>query len=346
MSDYIPGSDADRFIKTTAYTAGQTRYPHPAGSRTEAQDISPRQVEQDTDFQNWQLSGLFTVPAVDLPLTIFLYVSSHIQTAETVQLQINLVTDSVKTTIFQTAVVVPARGAVQVQFNAVALGLMGQTLEVLLRSAEFLNIFQLFPSINIVQTFPADGSTLPLLFIPPANFQQIFPVNNNIEAVEQQDESNQEQQPLPPILLTTGIFEVPQGVFAVRPLVQLELSNFFDQTLTAEVEVNRLVRGTTTKERVLQETVEVTPNGARRLEINQVEGLPAEINLALSRTEEGDTLQPSVNLANVFMVAETVDLVLFIPAGQFMGILPIEPAGLPRRAVNLQYHLKQGGAES
>jgi hypothetical protein len=340
MSSYTPGPAADRYIKTTLFNAAHPRVSSPAVSRAAGAGALRLQFQNGGDFLNWQLSGLFMIPATGLPLTMFLYVSSQLDTAESVQLQVNKVAAAGKVTIFQTAVAVPAQGAVQIQFDLVALELPGQTVEVLLRSAEFLNIFQLFPSVNIVQTFPADGSTLPLLFVPPANFQQIFPV----------DEVNQPFQPggvnndLPPLSFTTGVLDVPQGVFAVRPLVQLELSSFFDETLTAEVQVNKLVRGTTTKELVLQETVAVPPHGARQLAIGSVEGLPVEVNLTLSRSAQGGTLQPAVNVANVFMVAEQINLVLFIPAGQFMGIFIPNTGATPFTGTAVRQLKRERGA--
>ncbi len=331
MSDFTPGTEKGSLVKITSFTSTDTRDSSQASLQAETIDTAPRQF-QDGDFMNWQLSGLFTIPTVDLPLTMFLYVSSQLDTTETVQIQVNRVTNSSKNTIFQTAVGVPAQGAVQVQFDAWSLGLIGQTVEVLLRSAEFLNIFQLFPSINIVQTFPADGATLPLLFVPPGNFQQIFPVNNN-NTVQQQG-SLSEEEPPPPILVTTGVLEVPQGVFAVRPQVELVLSSFFDEALTADVVVNRLVRGSTTKEQVLAETIAVPPFETRQRVLNDVEGLPVEINLSLSRTEEGNALQPAVNVSNLFISVQSVDLVLFIPPGQFQGIFTDSSAAL---------HMNTGG---
>lgn len=338
MSEFTPGIKMNRFVRRTVSNRKHTRDSFPASPQGEDSSMPLSQL-QNEDFQNWQLSGLFTVPTIDLPLTMFLYVSSQLDTEETVQIQVNMVVESGKNIIFQSAVGVPAQGAVQFQFDVGALGLMGKTVEVLLRSAELLNIFQLFPSVNIVEEFPADGATLPLLFVPPASFQQVFPIVNNTSTI--QPEASPQEEPLPPILLTTGVVEIPQGVFAIRPQVELVLSSFFDETLTADVVINKLVRGTTTKEQVLAETLIVPPMEARQLVINSVEGLPIEINLSLSRTEQGNSLQPAINVANVFMVTESVNLVLFIPPGKLMGILTDNAAGRQHANAGLR-RIKQG----
>ncbi len=346
MSDLTPDREKDSLINAKAFIADNSRDLSRSSQQAEDTDLTLKKF-QVGEFNNWQLSGLFTVPSVDLPLTMFLYVSSLINAAETVQLQVNAVTESGKNMIVQTAVIVPAQGAVQIRFDVGALGLMGKTVEVLLRSAEYINIFQLFPSVNIVETFPADGATLPLLFLPPSGFQQVLPFHNDNSISSLQQENSSLEEPLPPILLTTGVLEVPQGVFAVRPQVELVLSSFFDETLTADVVVNTLVRGTTSKEQVLSETVAVPPMEARQLVINNVEGLPIEINLTLSRTVQGRILQPAVNVTNVFMVAESVDLVMFLPPGKFMGIFTEDTAALhlasTGRSRSIQRNVKKGG---
>lgn len=269
-------------------------------------------AQQDEDFLNWETSGLFTVPMVANPLTVHIYVSSFIQDTVTVQLVINKLINPEKAIVFQTAVPVPGQGAIEIALDAGGLDLKGETIEVVFRSPDPDQYFQLMPSVDVVEFFPADGATLPLLFIPPGNFDRVFPGTGQTTAL----------QPPPPILRTTGIFDVPQGVFAVRPQVTVVLSSFSDETLTADVVVNRLVRGITRKETVLTRSVDVPPGEERQFTVDSVEGLPIEVNFTLTRDEMGFALLPSVHVTRLFTADNTVDSVLLVPAGGLMAVFP------------------------
>lgn len=295
------------------------------GPDTPAPRATVREAQQlEEEFLNQELSGLFTVPTVTLPLTMHIYVSSHISTAESVQFQVNQFTESGKRTVFRTALVIPALGATDTELDLGSLDLRGAILEVLFESPDPMQVFQLMPSVDIVETFPADGATLPLMFIPPANFSQVFPGEDGGEPAPAGADTGRALQEFPPIRSTTGIFDVPQGVAAVRPRVRVLLSSFSDESLTAVVEVNRLVRGTTGKELVLRETITVPANEERELVVENVEGLPIEVNLTLSRDAKGNALLPSVDVTRVFTSTDTVESVLLIPAGQFQGIFTEE----------------------
>lgn len=293
---------------------------HPAVRVSHSTEAVFQGRHDDVDFLNWELSGLFTVPTSTNPLTMNIYVSSHIDTAEVVQLQINKLTPTEKVSVFQTAVVVPGMGAIAVSLDVGPFNLRGETIEVIFGSPDPLQIFQLFPSVDVVELFPADGATLPLLFIPPGNFMQVFPVGNDAGSVTAATHEDDDDNEIPPIMLTTGIFDVPQGVFAVRPLVHVVLSSFSDEALEAVVEVFKLIRGTAGKERLLMRTVTVPPGEERQFTIEDAEGLPIEVNFTLSRDEQGDALLPSVQVTRFFTSDDEEESVILIPAGGMTGV--------------------------
>lgn len=277
---------------------------------TPLNESPPQRTFQDPNFLNVESSGLFVVPTDTNPLTMNIYVSSHVDTPEPAQLQINRVVNSSKSQIFDITAFVPAQGAIVASLDLQEFGLRGATIEVVFRSPDPTQLFELLPSVDVVEFFPADGATLPLEFIPPSYFTQVFPSDATTQPID--------QEPPPPIMVSTGIFDVPQGVAAAITEVHITLSSFSNEELQAVVEVNRLQNSQ--KEPVQNETIVVPPGAERELVLTGLDGLTVEVNLTLSRDQKGNALLPSVQVTVLFTSDGTEESQILIPAGAMMGV--------------------------
>lgn len=222
-------------------------------------------------------SGLFRVPQEE-NLTFNLYTVNPNPVPIPVTLEINQGVGgdgaALKETIFSQEVTVPPHESFRLTPEVPA----GAVVEVNARwtPAESLpgGGLPIIPTATVVQFFPADAGTLPHVTLAAGSF--VVPALPGTAAPGRQ------ALPLAPTgPITTGLIDIPQGVAAARPQIQLLLSSFAATPLTAAVVVRELVEHVPILEAISRQNVRVPAGGAAIVPLESVEGRTVKIDADL-----------------------------------------------------------------
>ncbi len=264
-------------------------------------------------------SGGFLIPRDSKPLSLRLYISNLSPQAQSISFQFNRLTDTVKIPLLSGSAAVPASGAVTIQFDPEALGLSGNIVEAVVKLPfEPPASSQLQPSLNLLQG-DNNGGLLPLVVLTVGDFGfvseeqvQLFkpkPQQKNIQSV-----------PSNLFSLTWGLVDIPEAEEGIQVETSIWLSSLSNQTEKAIVTVNRLIEGTTNKENVLTETVNIPAGQAEEVRVEGVEGSAVEVIIFIPFAAPPlpvlPLLTPSLTVTRRVEETGTADLVLFLSPGQ------------------------------
>lgn len=217
-------------------------------------------------------SGLFRVP-VEPNLMFNIYTINPHPTAVTTRLVVNKVVGAGaaarKEAILDRELTVPANESFRLSMEASA----GDAIEVnSIQQAAGTPLRFVTPSATVVQYFPADGGLTPQVTAAAGSF---------VAASARFNEAPQILPTAPTGRVTTGLIDIPQGVAAARPQVQLMLSSFADWPLTATITVSELVEHVATPQPIAQRTIQVGARGAAVVPFTSVEGRTVKFDVNL-----------------------------------------------------------------
>ncbi len=262
-----------------------------------------------------QTSGFFSLssvindpPPTSNPLTMHLFVSNFSTMIQTVTYELWRLTDSGKTLVQNGGITAPVAGVGVVDINAG--NFPGDTLEVVFGFTDLTQAMATAPSLVIFETFVADGATRPVFYVSTG----ALAFSGATETAGQSSTPT----PIPSaVTVTNGMFDVPQGVAAILPKVNIVLNNTTAHDQLANVTINSLPSGGFTKEVRFEKKMMVPAGRPLLIPIDAgstgIEGLASEIVLTLPTNAQSELLlEPSVNVTQVFTSDNTFEELLFI----------------------------------
>ncbi|MFO7246989.1 MAG: hypothetical protein FWJ62_03120 [Thermaerobacter sp.] len=231
-----------------------------------------------------QATAPFTTGALEIPdgdnLTLNLYAVNYSGQPARVDFAVDRLPDSGRAQrFFRQAVTVPAQGAGSLRLDAPP----GETIAIsVLLPAGLENLVA--PSATVVQFFPADAGTLPVVSAPPGAFvPTASPVGGSGGAGD--------------AVRTWGLLDVAQGVAAARPSLVLLAYNTDVESRTITLRIRNFVREVDRFDLLLEQSFTIPAGGTVRFETGEAEGRTVEVSVTGSRRVVPTLLQQQTFLA-------------------------------------------------
>ncbi|HEX6989165.1 MAG TPA: hypothetical protein VF282_06805 [Bacillota bacterium] len=226
-------------------------------------------------------TGALQIPEED-NLTLNLYAVNYADQPARVDFALDRLPDSGRAErIFRQALTVPAQGADSIRLDAPA----GQTVALsVLLPAELEGL--VVPSATVVQFFPADAGTLPVVNVTPPHFVPTGP-----DAADGADGGNGD------LTRTWGLLDVAQGVAAARPALVLIAYNTDTVPQQITLRIRSFVREVNRFDPLLERSFTVPGGGTVRFETSDPEGRTVEVAVTGSRRVVPTLLQQQAFLA-------------------------------------------------
>ncbi|HET7559266.1 MAG TPA: hypothetical protein VFK80_04840 [Limnochordia bacterium] len=271
---------------------GMWANPHPLGAREPAAGATPQRWPQPappTQVLVRRTSGWFIVSTDTRAAELHLFVSNFGRTAENIGAFVYRLNPSGEIeTLLAQEVEVAGRSGLRLALPGIA----GDTLSVVFDSVGTAP--NLSFSLDVVLTNLFDRSSEPVLYVGP---EQFFFLPEVAEAPTQAAPGRVER-----LVLTSGLFDMPNGAGVDRPKLAIDLDGAANQQLTAQVRVNKLQRANGRKRLVFWQEITIAAGGAQQVLLDArvagIEGETVEVVVVQATPEPFQAIEPSVNVVS------------------------------------------------
>ena len=163
-----------------------------------------------------------------------------------------------------------------------------------------------------LQFFPADGGTLPAIYVPPSGFVTVQGAGA-VRRIRRPPVRSSDS-----LVRSTGFVDIPQGPAAARPETRLLLSSFADQELRANVQVSVADESGNgrSRETLLNQTITVPAGGGRELLLDNVEGRTIEVVVRTANP----LIIPSLDISIHYLADDSTQSVLRLGPDDFIPV--------------------------
>lgn len=277
-------------MSTLSWRTG-TSSPRPAYTGTGGVGTMPRWLlGQDSRLarvaEPAQAAAPLTTGALQIPgddnLTLNLYAVNYASQPARVDFAVDRLPEAGRAErFFRQAMTVPARGANSIRLDAPA----GETIAISVLLPAGLE-WQVVPSATVVQFFPADAGTLPVVNVSPGDFVATEPDGGPDAGGGNGD-----------LTRTWGLLDVAQGVAAARPSLTLIAYNTDTEPQRLTLRIRSFVRETNRFDPLLEQTFTVPGSGTVQFQTSDPEGRTVEAAVTGSRRVVPTLLQQQTFLA-------------------------------------------------